>query len=318
MVTRITEGIYGIEIPLPITVVGSMNCYVLADRERPLIIDPGMADDMCLEALRSGLAEIGIDPEKSDYFMTHHHLDHFGLISQVMGDKSTIYINRAEARFIEEIASWSIIPDTIRFLEALDFPEKDPMKVIHEMLGDEYRARSPWPFRYVEEDDIIDKAGHRFRCIVTAGHSIAHTCLYEPDDKILISGDEISPVVTFISLEADLLGNHLRSLDLLRQMDVNLVLPGHRSTIENCKETIDQLKRHHREKAEIIRAALSKNRDSSVYEVARLLHHDSLGVQSWESLPLVLQFIETRDCFAYMRHFQATDAPVRNPEATSS
>jgi glyoxylase-like metal-dependent hydrolase (beta-lactamase superfamily II) len=301
VVTAIAKDIYRIEVPLPIPVVGSMNCYVIADRERPLVVDPGMAHEMCLDAVTAGLAEIGIDPRESDYFMTHHHLDHFGLVSRLMGDESVIYINPLEALMVEKIASRRILDDATRFLEEIGFPEKGPVKVIAEMLGDEYRARNPWPFRYVDEGDVIEKAGRCFTCIVTAGHSIAHTCLYEPDGKILISGDEVSPVVTFISPEGDPLGNHLSSLSRLRLLDVDVVLPGHRSPFKQCRDTIDQLKTHHEEKVRAVLAVFRES-DGTAYEVAARLHCDSAGPDSWEKVALILKFIAARDCLACIRH----------------
>jgi glyoxylase-like metal-dependent hydrolase (beta-lactamase superfamily II) len=303
MVTDIAKDVYWIEVPLPIPVVGSMNCYVVTDRSRPLVIDPGMAHEMCLEAVTTGLAEIGVDPKKSDYFMTHHHLDHFGLVSQLMGDDSVIYIHPLEAAMVEKIASKTILDDATRLLKTIGFPEKDPIKVIAEILGDEYGARNPWPFIYLDEGDIIETVGRSFVCIMTGGHSVAHTCLYEPDDKILISGDEISPVVTFVSAEGDPLGCHLKSLDRLQLLGVDLVLPGHRSPFKGYKDTIAQLKDYHGEKAKAVLAVLLE-KDGTAYEVAARLHRDSAGPASWEELPLILKFIAARDCSACMRHLE--------------
>jgi hypothetical protein len=37
MIAEVMKDIYRIEVPLPIPEVGSMNCYLLADRNRSLV-----------------------------------------------------------------------------------------------------------------------------------------------------------------------------------------------------------------------------------------------------------------------------------------
>ena len=189
MIDEILQGIYRIKFPLPIPVVGSMNCYVLTDRERSLVVDPGMAHEMCFRAVVTGLEEIGINPERTDFLVTHHHLDHFGLVGRVMKEGSKIYISPAEAQIVEMIASRAILPILSRFLRLMGFPVEDPEQVLSELLGEEYRALNPWPFRHVDDGSVIDKGGRAFRCVLTPGHSPGHICLYEPVSKILISGD---------------------------------------------------------------------------------------------------------------------------------
>jgi glyoxylase-like metal-dependent hydrolase (beta-lactamase superfamily II) len=193
MIEEVVENVYRIIVPLPIPVVGSMNCYVIADHDRNLIVDPGMAHELCFDAVKAAVNELGLDLDKTDYFMTHHHLDHFGLVSRIMADRSVINIHRVEAGLIERIASRAILADLTHLLRVMGFPEEDPEKVLSELLGEEYRARNPWPFRYVDEGDTIEKGGMRFQCLVTPGHSVAHVCLYEGDLGILLSGDAVSP-----------------------------------------------------------------------------------------------------------------------------
>jgi glyoxylase-like metal-dependent hydrolase (beta-lactamase superfamily II) len=90
VIQEIAANIYRIEVPLPIPVVGSMNSYIITDPDRNLIVDPGMARTLCYGAMRAALNELGIDLRSTDFFMTHHHLDHFCLVSELMTDGSVI------------------------------------------------------------------------------------------------------------------------------------------------------------------------------------------------------------------------------------
>ena len=182
---------------------------MITDPDRNLIVDCGMAHMQCFEVMQSAANELGLDLEKTDFFSTHHHMDHFGLTSRLMTNKSVIYIHHAEATRVERIASREILSDMALLFQMMGFPGMDPMQVISASSGDEYRAGQPWPFRYVEEGDILERAGYHFRCIVTPGHSIAHTCLYEPGFRILIAGDEITPVIPFLPDQRNPLGRPL-------------------------------------------------------------------------------------------------------------
>ena len=57
MIEEIASDFYRIEIPLPDTLLKSVNSYVIRDKERNLIIDTGMYEDACLNAMQCGLEE---------------------------------------------------------------------------------------------------------------------------------------------------------------------------------------------------------------------------------------------------------------------
>ena len=56
-------------------------------------------------------------------------------------------------------------------------------------------------------------------------------CLYEPEKKILISGDhllgDITPNISCYSSDGDPLGDYLASLEKVRRLDIRIVLPEH-------------------------------------------------------------------------------------------
>ena len=137
MIEEVAVQIYRIEVPIPIPFLDSMNAYVAIGPERSLIVDPGMARPGCMEALDAGLRQLGVDPKDADYFMTHHHGDHFGLVSRLLGDRSKIYINRLEAALIERIGSGKIVRDVADFLALTGFPERNVDKVMPPWAGDE-------------------------------------------------------------------------------------------------------------------------------------------------------------------------------------
>jgi glyoxylase-like metal-dependent hydrolase (beta-lactamase superfamily II) len=301
---RISEaapGIFRIVVPLPIPEVASMNSYVIIDGDRNLIVDPGMAHPDCYEIMEKAIEDLDIDLGRTDFFITHHHLDHFGSVPKFLSGTSHIFISKPEAEFIERVASGEVEAETGVFLEMLGFPEKNPMDIVSQFYSDEYRRRRPWPFRYIANDDVIVRGGHRLTCLVTPGHSIGHSCLYESSRSVLIVGDQITAGIQFLLDRSDPLADHFKSLTRLREMTVELALPGHGSPFKDHRKRIDLLRAHHQERAEAVYGALgAEGRDA--YEVTLALDGLLSNRDSLDVLPLIRRFIHTRHSFAYLQY----------------
>src|SRR4030042_2323265 len=93
MIENIMANLYRIEIPHPKNPLKALNSYVIKSPERNLIIDTGWNQQECMDAMQAGLNELEIDIRKTDFFITHLHTDHFGLISNLITDTSKIYCN---------------------------------------------------------------------------------------------------------------------------------------------------------------------------------------------------------------------------------
>ena len=80
MVEEILPNMYRIEIPLPKNPLKALNSYLMKGRERFLIIDTGMNRQGCMHEMFSCLARLSVDIKKPDFFITHLHVDHIGLV----------------------------------------------------------------------------------------------------------------------------------------------------------------------------------------------------------------------------------------------
>ena len=80
--------------------------------------------------------------------------------------------------------------------------------------------------------ETFTASGRRWQVVPTPGHSPGHVCLWSAGDRLLCSGDHllkgILPPVTFErGFEADPMGSYLDSLETVRALAPELVLPGH-------------------------------------------------------------------------------------------
>ena len=83
MIEEILTSLYRIEVPLVNSPLRALNSYVITASERNLIVDTGWNRQECMDALQRGLKELGVDLEKTDFFITHMHQDHIGLLSRL-------------------------------------------------------------------------------------------------------------------------------------------------------------------------------------------------------------------------------------------
>ncbi len=115
-------------------------------------------------------------------------------------------------------------------------------------------------FRSLGEGDSVTVGDYAFRCLETPGHTQGHLCLYEPNGRILVSGDhvleDITPNITGWLGDENHLEQYLGSLDRVARLEVELVLPGHRWVFTDCRGRIQDLKHHHQDRAEEVYSIL--------------------------------------------------------------
>jgi hypothetical protein len=91
-------------------------------------------------------------------------------------------------------------------------------------------------------------------------------------------------------------------LDKVYQLDIELVLPGHRGIFKNCKERIQELKRHHRNRLEEIISILGKG-GLNAFQVASKMSWDILS-DSWDLFPVSQKWFATGEAIAHLKYLK--------------
>lgn len=305
MIEQIAEGLYKIEVPLPDMALQSINSYVVKAGNRNLIIDTGMDVKECKQAMLAGLGELGVDLEKTDFFITHFHIDHFSLAPSLIADRSTIYFNRTECAGIDWVGSDNFLSDLINSGRMSGFPEDELQKALAFHAANKHNWRD-LPFTFLKDGDVLNIGDYRFKCVTTPGHSKGHTCLYEPDKKIFISGDhllgEITPAILSRYDDENPLKKYLSSLDRVYELDIELVLPGHKDIFRNCRERIRELKDHHRQRGDEAFSILEEG-GKNAYQVASRMTWN-IDCESWNSFPALQKFFATGETIAHLKYLE--------------
>jgi glyoxylase-like metal-dependent hydrolase (beta-lactamase superfamily II) len=303
MIEEILANLYKIEIPLPKSPLKALNSYVIKSTERNLIIDTGWDQKECMNAMQAGLRELGVDIRKTDFFITHLHADHFGLVSNLMADTSKIYFNQPD---VDRFRSGFRLDDFVNFARLNGYPENELQATLQSHPGLKFRAKEGLTFHILKEGDTISIGDYVFECIETPGHTWGHMCLYEPNKKIFVAGDhilnDITPNIQLWSDEWDPLKEYLTSLDKVYELDIELVLPGHRGIFKSCKERIQELKQHHQKRLDEIIFILEKG-DKNAFQVASEMSWDII-CDSWDLFPVSQKWFATGEAIAHLKYLK--------------
>jgi glyoxylase-like metal-dependent hydrolase (beta-lactamase superfamily II) len=186
------------------------------------------------------------------------------------------------------------------------FPEDELQAALHSHPGYKYGLKGDLPFCIMKEGDQISIRDYLFKCVETPGHTKGHICLYEPNKKILAAGDhilsDITPTIQLWSDDWDPLKEYLNSLGKVYELDIELVLPGHRGIIRNCKERIRELKDHHEKRIEEIVSILGKG-NQNAFEVASQMSWDVI-YEAWDTFPVSQKWFATGEAIAHLKYLE--------------
>jgi glyoxylase-like metal-dependent hydrolase (beta-lactamase superfamily II) len=271
MIEEISEDLYRIELFLPRDYPKSVNAYVVRDAERSLIIDAGLQVDKCMEAMQTAMKKLGVQIENADLFLTHCHGDHIGFAVRLIQAGSTVYMSRPEADNVREIESGARTREFRALYQMSGIPEGDVEEIFSHLVRDDFKSGGALPFQSVEEGDILKREKYQFTCVETPGHSKGHMCLYEPDKRLLVSGDHLlqdaGPVIPGRFNNDNPLKDYLSSLAALDGLDIELVLPGHGRPFRNSKRRIRETIEHHHQENLNILSILREGRKTA-YEIS--------------------------------------------------
>jgi glyoxylase-like metal-dependent hydrolase (beta-lactamase superfamily II) len=303
MIEEIQPDLYRIEIPLPNTPLKFLNSYFIRGDHRHLIIDTGFDIRECRDTMQAGFNALDIDPDRTDYFITHLHMDHFGLVNRLTAPSSKVYFNTPDANIMRGFRSWDKI---VAFAARHGFPEIDIQSAIEKNIRHKLTNRLSDNLVLLEDGDTLNIGPYHFQCVQTPGHSFGHMCLYDADQTLFIAGDhllnDISPSIQTWDDAHNPLQWYLESLDKVYRLDIDLVLPGHRGMIHDHRVRIDQLKTHHHHRCLEIEGILGKT-TMSAYEVAARMTWNIRG-KSWENYPIAQQWFAMGEAVSHLRYLE--------------
>jgi glyoxylase-like metal-dependent hydrolase (beta-lactamase superfamily II) len=267
--TEVAPGVLWIRMPLPFA-LSHINLWAISDGDEWTIVDTGIQSPETAAAWRGVMAGPFGGRGVSRVIVTHMHPDHVGMagwLARKFGCR--LWMTRLEyltCRVLRADTGREPPEDGVRFYRRAGWNEE---------AIEQYRARFggfgkstyalPDSFRRIVDGESIRIGAHDWRVVVGRGHSPEHACLYCPDLKLLISGDQVLPRISSnVSVfptepDADPLADWMDSLEKLRREvpDDVLVLPAHNEPFRGLHPRLEHLAQGHETSLERLRRALA-------------------------------------------------------------
>jgi glyoxylase-like metal-dependent hydrolase (beta-lactamase superfamily II) len=312
----VLPGVFRLRVPLPWPGVPHGNAWAVACDGGFVLFDTGMPGEDALADLERALAMCALRLEQTRLIVcTHAHMDHCGgaaAIARQTGCEIWLHPNHEHLlRMLQspqelferriEIARQSGVPeDTISTYAP---PSAD---------SDSDAAQSLQSAVIEQSKDLLD--GVRIATDLgdwvtyeTPGHSPSHVCLFQPERRLLISGDHLLGRISLYfdhGYSPDPVGEFLHSLDVVERLQARLCLPGHGRTFTD------------------VHAHIRGNRDLIAERLARVRQAIAAGpVTAFEIIPRVYaparstqntQWLLSK-VLSYLTHLQALGEVRRIP-----
>ena len=258
LVDHLPAGIVHIALPTPFP-VGPVNCYVLLD-DPITVIDPGMLWADSTELLEAALVTHGRRlSDVAQVLITHGHPDHFGAAGWVadMAD-ATVVCGRAEVPKITHATDRLSMVDLVDRL-GIPVALRDSFRAFYDGVQQLSYPVDQRRLHLLDDGDTLCAGGRRWQVHVTPGHSVGHVSLYDPNERVLLSGDHLLACITPNPvLEPDpdnvegrrrSLVEYLASLERFIRIDPLVVLPGHGPRFQDVPTLTEAMRLHHDERA---------------------------------------------------------------------
>jgi glyoxylase-like metal-dependent hydrolase (beta-lactamase superfamily II) len=142
--------------------------------------------------------------------------------------------------------------------------------------------------------------------IETPGHAPSHVCLFQPERRLLISGDHLLGRISLYydyGYSPDPVGEFLASLDAVEAFGARLALPGHGRTFADVDAHIEGNRALVRERLDALLGALRERGPLTAFEAVPAVHgaEPTAMTASWW----------VQETLCYLAHLEATGRAAR-------
>jgi glyoxylase-like metal-dependent hydrolase (beta-lactamase superfamily II) len=309
---RVLPGLWRLRLPLPWPGVPHCNAWAIAAGSGIVLVDTGMHQPGSMAQLERALEQVRLRVEHVQLLVcTHAHSDHWGQAAPICeraGCELWMHPNHehatrtagdpdlALARRIE-VGRQSGVPAAAlaHYAERLREVPSGIARVIE-------------PDRPLVDGVDVETDLGTWLVYETPGHAPSHVCLFQPERRLMISGDHLLGRISLYfdyNWTPDPVAEFLSSLDVVDRLDARLCLSGHGKPFVDVPGHIEGNRKLVSERLESVLAALGGEPRTAV-EISPEVYNEPLSESnaSW----LLSQTL------CYLRHLELQGRAARVSE----
>jgi glyoxylase-like metal-dependent hydrolase (beta-lactamase superfamily II) len=282
----VLPGVFRLRLPLPWPGVPHCNAWAVVAGDGFVLFDTGMHQPDSLAQLERALAMCNLGVEQLRLVVcTHAHSDHYGQaatlvkrtgcelwmhpnhqhMTRMAEDPEAVYARRME------IARQSGVPEEPlrRYASQLSSRESGISGVIE-------------PDRELLPGVSVGTDLGEWTVHETPGHAPSHVCLFQPERRLMISGDHLLGRISLYfdyGYTPDPVGEFLSSLDRVERLGARLCLPGHGRTFADVHAHIQGNRKLVEERLTSVLAAV-RDAQLSAFEVVPHVYGTALSTDN--------------------------------------
>jgi glyoxylase-like metal-dependent hydrolase (beta-lactamase superfamily II) len=312
---RVLPGVWRLRLPLPFPGVPHCNAWAVASGHGIVLFDCGMHEPGSLAHLERAMDQVNLRLEHVRLLViTHAHVDHWGQAATIVeqaGCPVWMHPNHAHA------TAASADPEAV-LQQRIEIARSAGVPAAPLAEWESRRREGPTGIAGPVTPDRPLLPGVEVRTdlgawlvLETPGHAPSHVCLFQPERRVLISGDHLLGRISLYydyGWSPDPVGEFLASLDVVEAYGPRLCLPGHGRTFADVGAHIDANRALVADRLERLLGALRERGPLTAFEVFPAAYDE-------QPTPMTTSWW-LQETLCYLRHLEVTGraAPERDEE----
>lgn len=279
LIQQVCPGLWRITAPLPFG-PPEVNVYLAAQCDGYMLIDTAIGTNDAFIALDQGLKSIGIAwTQVRRIVISHLHPDHTGLVPRIRElSQASVLMSRDDSILLDQVTGGNAKAEELRSALARGGVDSALAETVTATYIKIVRAFPRFqPDEFLRDGEALATRLGTWRVILTPGHAPGHVCLFNEDRKLLFSGDQViedvTPHIGWLP-HRDSLGEFLESMERLKELDVDTILPSHGAPFTGLRAWIDRAVRHHEDRCRQLEMSLREGSRTVAQLVASVWPRD--------------------------------------------
>jgi glyoxylase-like metal-dependent hydrolase (beta-lactamase superfamily II) len=296
---RVLPGLWRLRLPLPWPGVPHGNAYAIAAGDGVVLVDTGVHEPGSMRQLELALDQAGLRVEHVRLVVcTHAHSDHYGLAAPIVERAGCeLWMHPRHQHMTKSMA------DPERSLaQRIEVARQSgvPLEPLRRWAEERRRDLKPSIAAVIEPDrellpgvEVATDHG-KWSVHYTPGHAPSHVVLYQPEHRLLLSGDHVLGRVSLYfdyGWTPDPVGEFLDGLDTVERLDARLCLPGHGRPFGDIPARIQANRTEIEERLAGIEAAVAEDGEATAFELVRKVLGEVDGMMMSWALTIMLCFL---------------------------